>query len=133
MVLDVRIALLGGFDVAVAGSPVPRAEWRRRQAANLVKLLALTPGRALHREQVTDRLWPDLDVEAAGPRLHKAAHYARRSLGSPRALVLDGETVALFPDDRVEVDAAAFQALAEAALAARDGTAAGNGGGRVPR
>ena len=126
MVLDVRIALLGGFDVAVAGSPVPRAEWRRRQAANLVKLLALTPGRALHREQVTDRLWPDLDVQAAGPRLHKAAYYARRSLGSPRALVLDGETVALFPDDPVEVDAAVFQALAEAALAARDGTAAGN-------
>ena len=102
MVLDVRIALLGGFDVVVAGSTVPRAEWRRRQAANLVKLLALTPGRALHREQVTDRLWPDLDVEAAGPRLHKAAHYARRSLGSLRALVLDGEIVALFPDDRVE-------------------------------
>ena len=132
MVLDVRIALLGGFDVVVAGSPVPRAEWRRRQAANLVKLLALTPGRALHREQVTDRLWPDLDVEAAGPRLHKAAHYARRSLGSPRALVLDGETVALFPDDRVEVDAAAFQALAEAALAARDGTAAGNAADAYP-
>ncbi|HEY6744723.1 MAG TPA: AAA family ATPase [Mycobacteriales bacterium] len=127
-----RIAVLGGFDVVVAGSPVPRAEWRRRQAANLVKLLALTPGRALHREQVTDRLWPDLDVDAAGPRLHKAAHYARRSLGSPRALVLDGETVALLPDDRVEVDAAVFQALAEAALEARDGAAAGRAADAYP-
>jgi DNA-binding SARP family transcriptional activator len=132
VVLDVRIALLGGFDVVVAGSAVPRAEWRRRQAANLIKLLALTPGRALHREQVADSLWPDLDVDAAAPRLHKAAHYARRSLGSPRSIVLGGETVALFPDDRVEVDAAVFQSLGEAALAARDPASAGRAADAYP-
>src|SRR4051794_1467901 len=104
VVLDVRVTVLGGFDVVVAGFAVPRAEWRRRQAANLIKLLALAPGRVLHREQVADSLWPELDVDAAAPRLHKAAHYARRSLGSPRSIVLAGETVALFPDDRVAVD-----------------------------
>jgi DNA-binding SARP family transcriptional activator len=109
----------------VAGRAVPRAEWRRRQAANLVKLLALAPGRSLHREQVADRLWPDLGLEAAAPRLHKAAHYARRSLGSPRSLVLAEEIVALWPDDPVEVDALAFEALAESALAAGDPAAAG--------
>jgi DNA-binding SARP family transcriptional activator len=132
VVLDVRVTLLGGFDVVVAGSVVPRAEWRRRQAASLVKLLALTPGRVLHREQVADSLWPALDVDAAAPRLHKAAHYARRSLGSPRSIVLAGETVALFPDDRVAVDAAAFQSLGEAALAARDPAAAGRAADAYP-
>ena len=39
------------------------------------------PGRRLHREQVIEALWPGASVEAAGPRLHKAAHYARRALG----------------------------------------------------
>ena len=40
---DVRITLLGGFDVIVGGRRVPAAEWRRRQAAALVKILALCP------------------------------------------------------------------------------------------
>ena len=35
----------------------------------------------MHRERVIDALWPDVDVDDAAPRLHKAAHYARRSLG----------------------------------------------------
>ena len=117
--------MLGGFDVVVDGRQVPAAEWRRRQAAALVKMLALVPGRSLHRERVIDALWPDLDVDDAAPRLHKAAHYARRSLGEARSVVLDGETVALFPDARVDVDAQEFERLAEAALAAADPRAAG--------
>src|SRR4051794_12423967 len=74
---QVDITVLGGFHVVVDGSPVRAEEWARRSASALVKLLALAPGRRLHREQVLDALWPDADVEAAAPRLHKAAHFAR--------------------------------------------------------
>jgi DNA-binding SARP family transcriptional activator len=122
-VTRVHITLLGGFDVVVDGRRVPPSEWRRRQAAALVKLLALTPGRSLHRERVIDTLWPDLDLDDAAPRLHKAAHYARRSLGDPRSLVLSGETVALAPDAEVAVDVLHFQRLAESA---RDAQTAGD-------
>jgi DNA-binding SARP family transcriptional activator len=122
---DVRITVLGGFDVVVDGRRVPAAEWRRRQAAALVKLLALVPGRSLHRERVIDALWPSLDVDEAAPRLHKAAHYARRSLGGAQSVVLDGETVALFPGARVDVDAQEFERSAGAALDAADPRAAG--------
>ena len=124
--MDVRITLLGGFEVAVAGTPVPSAQWRRRHAAALVKILALVPGRRLHREQLIDTLWPELTVEEAAPRLHKAAHYARRAMGHPDSVVLAGEMVALWPDEDVQVDAAVFQAQAETALAARDAAAAGS-------
>ena len=124
-----RITLLGGFEVVVDGHQVPPAEWRRRQAAALVKLLALAPGRSLHRERVIDALWPDLDLDEAAPRLHKAAHYARRSLGDPRSLVLSGETAALFPDADVEVDAFVFQRLAQSA---RDAAAAGGAADAYP-
>jgi len=79
-VTDVGITLLGGFAVTVGGMPVDPTEWRRRQAAALVKILALSPRRTLHREQLIDLLWPELTVEDAAPRLHKAAHYARRAL-----------------------------------------------------
>ena len=128
-VTRVHITLLGGFDVVVDGRQVPPAEWRRRQAAALVKLLALAPRRSLHRERVIDALWPDLDLDEAAPRLHKAAHHARRSLGDPRPLVLNGETVALFPDADVDVDAFRFQRLAESA---RDAQTAGDAADAYP-
>ena len=56
--MNAEIDLLGGFAVRIDGRPIPPTEWRRRQAASLVKLLALAPRRTLHREQVIDALWP---------------------------------------------------------------------------
>src|SRR3954470_19138716 len=109
----VTVTLLGGFRVAVDGRPLPDGEWRRRAAAHLVELLALAPGRRLHRERVLAALWPDTDPAEAAPRLHKAAHYARRWLGGgPDALVLAGDIVSLCPGDDVVVDAVRFEELA---------------------
>jgi DNA-binding SARP family transcriptional activator len=86
----------------------------------LVKLLALTRGRRLHREQVVDALWPDLPLDVAGPRLHKAAHFARRALGDqPRSVVLRNDSVLLLPDAEVVVDVNEFRSAAEEALVAR--------------
>ena len=125
--MRVEIDLLGGFAVRVEGRAVPAEQWRRRQAAALVKLLALAPRRTLHREQVIDALWPDSGIEEAAPRLHKAAYYARRALADPRALVVAGDTVSLFPDADVAVDAERYERSARQALAAegpRDADAA---------
>ena len=115
--VQVEVRLLGGFQVRVDGQLLPPHRWSRRHGAALVKLLALAPGRCLHREQVIDALWPDLRVDRAAPRLHKAAHYARRALGHRSAVVLDAETVRLCPDDHVQVDGARFQQQAESAVA----------------
>lgn len=113
----VEVTLLGGFEVRVGGRTISPDHWSRRHSAALVKLLALTPGRSLHREQVIDALWPELDIDAAAPRLHKAAHYARKALGHRKAVVLSAETVRLWPQDDVPVDALQFQRLAEFAIA----------------
>lgn len=78
--MTVEIRLLGPFEVRLDGVPVPPVAWSRRDAAALVKVLALARDHRLHREQVMDRLWPDLAVSEAAPRLHKAAHFARRAL-----------------------------------------------------
>ncbi|MGY1670440.1 ATP-binding protein [Geodermatophilus sp. SYSU D00710] len=115
--VDVQISLLGRFAVTVDGREVPDAAWTRRSASALVKLLALAPGRSLHRERVLDALWPDLPPEDASPRLHTAAHYARRALGDRAAVVLRGDTVSLLPGAGVEVDAERFLRLARAAVA----------------
>ena len=118
-----EIRLLGRFDVRVDGREIPPSAWSRRQAASLVKLLALAPRRQLHREQVMDALWPDVPVDEATPRLHKAAHFARRVLG-PESVALRNETVMLFPDAPVSVDTIRFQELAQDALDAGDAAAA---------
>ncbi|HUP75193.1 MAG TPA: AAA family ATPase [Acidimicrobiales bacterium] len=114
------IMLLGRFAVVRDGEPVGDAAWSRRHAASLVKLLALAPSRRLHREQVIDALWPDQSVEDAAPRLHKAAHFARRALGGANTVVLRGENVSLLPDADVRVDAVSFERAAEAGLRAGD-------------
>ena len=117
--MTIEIRLLGTFEVRRDGRAVPAGAWSRRQAAALVKLLALSPGRRLHREQVIDALWPDLAVDEAAPRLHKAAHFARKAAGDD-TIVLRGESVALFPDQSVAVDVALFEAAAHDALRAGD-------------
>ena len=107
---DDRDQAAGTFEVRRDGRGRPGQRWSRRQAAALVKLLALSPGRRLHREQVIDALWPDLAVDEAAPRLHKAAHFARKAAGeTPRPA---GESVALFPTSPVAVDVALFEAAA---------------------
>ena len=118
--MAIEITLLGQFGLACNGTRVQAPAWTRRQGAALVKLLALSPGRRLHREQVIDAIWPDQSVAEAAPRLHKAAHFARRAAGSPNTIVLRDDTVALFPDEDVTVDALEFIAAAEGALHSND-------------
>jgi len=115
--MTVRVRMLGGFGVTVDDVPVQDEAWARRQAAWLVQLLALSPDRRLHREQVVDALWPDLSLDAAGPRLHKAAHYARRALGAADAVVLRHDAVALWPGVELRADVEVFTQAAKEALA----------------
>jgi predicted ATPase/DNA-binding SARP family transcriptional activator len=110
--MHVDINLLGGFAVVIDGRPVDARAWSRRSAATLVKVLALRPGRQLRREQVVDLLWPDLLLEQAAPRLHKAAHYARTAVGVPSAVVLASDVVTLLPDAEVVVDVERFDRAA---------------------
>ncbi|MCL2396029.1 MAG: AAA family ATPase, partial [Acidimicrobiaceae bacterium] len=117
--MTIEIRLLGTFEVRRDSRVVPAGAWSRRQAAALVKLLALSPGRRLHREQVLNALWPDLAVDEAAPRLHKAAYFARKAAGDD-TIVLRGDSVALFPHQSVAVDVALFEAAAHDALRTGD-------------
>jgi DNA-binding SARP family transcriptional activator/tetratricopeptide (TPR) repeat protein len=119
--MGVQVGLLGGFGVTRDDALVTQDAWGRRQAAQLVQLLALARDRRMHREQVIDALWPGLTWDAAAPRLHKAAHYARRALDDHEAVVLRHELVALFPGrSDVVVDVQEFSRCATVALQTGD-------------
>jgi DNA-binding SARP family transcriptional activator len=119
----VHIGLLGSFRVTVGETPVATDAWPARRAAELVQLLALARGHRLTRDQVIEALWPRLDPEAGGANLRKAAHYARKALSDPDAVVLRGGQVLLFPSRPVATDVDDFDARARAALADDDAKA----------
>src|SRR5919112_790832 len=106
-----RITLLGGFQVAIGDEPIPATRWRLRKAAHLLKLLALAPGHSLHREQLLDALWPDLEPAAAARNLRYALHVA---LGLAGPLLVD---VAAFSAAAADARRAATPDAYEAALA----------------
>ena len=106
------IRLLGGFLVEVDGRPLPPVVWRHRRGADLVKLLALAPTHRLHREQLTEALWPELPPEAAAANLRKALHFARRALGGSEMIESGPDLVALWPAGDLVVDVERFEAAA---------------------
>jgi two-component SAPR family response regulator len=116
----VEIRVLGTFEVSVDDAVTPERGWTRRMAASLVKVLALAPGHRLHREQVIDLLWPDESLAGAAPKLHKAAHYARKAAGRRDAVVLRSDMVLLFPAATVTVDVDVFDELSRRAIAGGD-------------
>src|SRR4051812_36168256 len=114
---QLRISLLGGFRVAVGDHNILPTTWRLRKAAHLLKLLALAPGHSLHREQLLDALWPDLEPDAAARNLRYALHVARGVLEAapaslPRALHVEEERIALRPAGALLIDVAAFSSAA---------------------
>ena len=109
---ELRISLLGGFRAAVGGGTVSHDAWRRGSATALVKILALAPGHRLHREQLTEALWPLANAEAAASGLRKALHFARHALTADHVRVRD-DLVAL-EADAIWTDVEAFEVAAAA-------------------
>jgi DNA-binding SARP family transcriptional activator len=118
--MHVQIDMLGRFRVAIDGSDVPSGAWRRERSAALVKLLALSPGHRLHREQAMEALWPEMSPDASAANLRKAIHFARRALGEHELIALKNDIVAFAPDRELRIDVEAFETAAKGALRAND-------------
>jgi DNA-binding SARP family transcriptional activator len=121
--------LLGGFRVERVGVARPLAGWQRRSAKTLAKLLATHPRHRLHREQILELLWPDVELESAINSFGKAMHAARRAL-EPELLPRESSAYLPLTDAMVTldtrhvwIDADHFERLAESAL--RQGDVAG--------
>ncbi|MBA2454591.1 MAG: hypothetical protein H0V47_15580, partial [Chloroflexia bacterium] len=117
-----HVQLLGGFQVTVGDRIVPDAAWRTQKARGLVKLLCLAPNHQLHREQVLDLLWPELETEAAAANLRSTVHAVRRALEPGRAntsrpcLQLRRDVLALDAEGGLEIDVETFNIAAEDAF-----------------
>jgi DNA-binding SARP family transcriptional activator len=121
-----RVRLLGGFCVERAGAGLVVSDWQRSSAKTLIKVLALRPGHALHREQIIDILWPGADSESALNSFGKALHAARRALEPGLARRQDSaylrlaDAMLVLSAEHVVVDMDQFEQLAEVAVRRRD-------------
>jgi len=121
----VRVKLLNSFLVSIGPRIIAEDEWRLSKSAALVKLLALSPGHRLHREQVIDVLWPRLKPRAAYNNMRQALYSARQTFGpdpnyATRYLSLRKEQLALCPEVELWVDTETFERASAAARRARD-------------
>ncbi len=122
---DWRIQLLGPFTVSAGGVSVAARQWRLRKAKSLVAILALAPGQRRHREQLLDRLWPDLEPLAAAKNLHQTLYVARRAIAGAEGpttglLSIRDEQVLLDDSGTVDVDVVEFETAARKALTTGD-------------
>ena len=112
----VKVRLLGGFSIRVAGRDVEEQAWRLRRARTLLKLLALAPERRLHRELLEELMWPD--EPPGGNSFHQVVYTARRALGDAGSCVEMHDGVVTLAGN-VWVDVDAFEAQAAEARALR--------------
>lgn len=119
---EMRVFLLGDFQVTVRNDSISSRDWRLRKSSSLVKILALTPGYQLHRDQLVELLWPDLPLDSALNNFHQALYVARRSLNTlvrdipaTRILRLDRHVVSLGLHAQLWVDVEHFERTARRA------------------
>jgi LuxR family maltose regulon positive regulatory protein len=74
-----RIQCLGPVAVTVGAEPLDVKALKKRKAGLLLVLL-LSQDSPFPREQVVDRLWPDLDADASDTSLRVTLHHLRRLL-----------------------------------------------------
>ncbi len=125
------IQLFGRFQAKVNGLEVDDKRWGRRSAKALVKLLSLAPPHTLHREQIIEALWPDLEPRTAANNLDKAIHGARRAFepdlakgAHSRFILTPRNQLILASPGALRVDAHLFEQSANQALREQDAVAA---------
>ncbi|MER7755104.1 BTAD domain-containing putative transcriptional regulator [Kitasatospora sp. NPDC097643] len=92
----VELRCFGGFELALGGRTL---DWRlvRPRARALLRLLAIHPGRPVHRELLMEALWPHLPPDTAARSLQVAVSALRTFLepgagrGEARLLLRTGE------------------------------------------
>lgn len=99
-----RVSLLGRFEVVREDTPIPAQAWRRRRPADLLKLVALAPGRTIDRDAAIDALWPGKDPGGGANNLHRALYDLRQILGG-RWVDIERGRLHLRPDVWLDVDA----------------------------
>jgi ATP/maltotriose-dependent transcriptional regulator MalT/DNA-binding SARP family transcriptional activator len=124
---QLRMQTLGAFRVWRSAVEIAPREWQRDKARQLFQLLLTQRGRWLQREEIVDRLWPNLAPEAAQRDFKVALNALNKAIEPQRSaddvfafVVREGSAYRLRPEADVWVDAIEFEQACEAGLRADD-------------
>lgn len=117
---QLRVQLLGPFVLERGDESVPASEWKRHKARQLFLFFLTNRHNLWEREQITERLWPELNPESA-ERDFKIAYNAltkvlepRRERHAPSAYIIrDGSRYGMRPDADIWLDVLEFEAQVE--------------------
>jgi ATP/maltotriose-dependent transcriptional regulator MalT/DNA-binding SARP family transcriptional activator len=120
---QLRVQTLGGFRVWRGQVEVAARDWQRDKARQLFQLFLTERGRWLQRDELTERLWPQLSPESAARDFKVALNALNRAIEPARLadaafayIVRDGSAYRLRPEADLWLDAAAFRQECEAGL-----------------
>jgi DNA-binding SARP family transcriptional activator len=112
-----RIQTLGGCRVWRQGGAIDPTAWGREKALHLFQFLVTKRRGFLHREEIIDQLWPELDAATGGRDFRVALNAVHRVIEPERARRVEptiirrqGLAYGLDPE-RVWIDADEFEAL----------------------
>lgn len=113
---DLQIYLLGSFRLFVKGLTVSNSAWQKRKAKLLVQILALQPAHEIHREELIEMLFPEVDDKTASANFYRVLYVARCALEPDRAsysppsfLANDGQKIKLTAPNGLWVNAEEFE------------------------
>jgi len=112
--LPMSLALLGRFELTVAGRPLPLGPG---QEARLLKFVAVSDGR-VHTEQAIEAFWPEVGRSAGRHRLRTVLNRLRATAGT--VVARSGDMLVLDATLRVDVHEFLAEAGRAQALAATD-------------
>ncbi|MCB8928701.1 MAG: transcriptional regulator [Ardenticatenaceae bacterium] len=115
---QLRLQTLGPFRIWQGSEELPSRAWRRKKSRQLFQLLLTHRGTLLHRDQIAEMLWPELEPDGA-VRDFKIAFSAMcsvlepdRKRNAPSAFVVrDGSRYGLREEADIWLDAAEFERL----------------------
>lgn len=113
---QLRVQMLGHFQVWRGSEEVDAREWKRDKARQLFQLLLIHRGQPLQREAITEQLWPSLSPEAATRDFKVALNALNKTLeprheaDSPFAFIVrEGTSYFIRPEADLWLDSAEFQ------------------------
>lgn len=124
-ILDLRC--FGAFALYRNGYPVLPQQFARRRSLVILKILLTRYGKSVHRDELQEILWPDVDSAAARPLLNVAIHYLRRGLepdlpegATSRYIQTMGDAYAFATDGPHRLDTEVFRVALETAAQAEE-------------
>lgn len=79
-----RVQTLGGFRVWCEGNEIPATAWGREKAIHLFQFFVTMRRQFVHKEQIIDRLWPDIEIEKGDRDFKVALNSLNRALEPTR-------------------------------------------------